>query len=86
MKEMLPPKPVDELGKEVVFKKLGKSLIAAHNILEGESFTLENLSGRIFDKQYIPVRESINIIGNTARIRITKGDPIMQHHISGYIE
>ena len=32
------------------------------------------------------VRESINIIGNTARIRITKGDPIMQHHISGYIE
>ena len=86
VREMLPPKPVDELGKEVVFKKLGKSLIAAANILEGESFTLENLSGRIFDKQYIPVRESINIIGKTARKRIAKGDPITQHDISGYIE
>ena len=48
---MLTPKPDAQIGNEPVFKKLGKSLIAYRDIKEGESFTLDNLSGRIFENQ-----------------------------------
>lgn len=60
---MMKPKDISEIGKEPVFKKLGKSLVAATDIAAGELLTLDNLSGRIFDKQYIPVRQSNEIIG-----------------------
>lgn len=73
---MIPPKPVDELGNEQVFKKLGKSLIAYSDIKVGDEITLNNLSGRIFNAQYIPVRESNQIIGSIAKRDIAKGDPI----------
>lgn len=74
---MMPPKPVDEIGKENVFKKLGKSLIAYNDIKAGEKFTLDNLSGRIFNTQYIPVRESNMIIDRIAKNNISKGEPIL---------
>ena len=60
---MLTPKPNDDLGKEKVFKKLGKSLIAYKDIKCGEKISLDHLSGRIFKTQYIPVRESNKVIG-----------------------
>ena len=74
---MMPPKPADEIGKEIVFKKLGKSLVAYDDIKAGEKITLENLSGRIFNTQYIPVRESNLIIDRIAKKNISKGEPIV---------
>lgn len=76
VRHMLPPKPADDLGNENVFNKLGKSLAAYIDIKAGDRITLDNLSGRIFNTQYIPVRESNQIIGSFAKSDIAKGDPI----------
>lgn len=76
VRHMMPPKPVDELGNERVFKKLGKSLIAYVDIRAGETITLDSLSGRIFGTQYIPVRESNQVIGRVVKKNISQGDPI----------
>lgn len=76
VRHMLPPKPVEELGGEKVFKKLGKSLVAYQAIRAGQRFSLDNLSGRIFNTQHIPVRESNRVIGKMARRDIEKGEPI----------
>ena len=64
------------LGNEPVFIKLGKSLTAASNIEVGEEFTNDNLSGRIFEQNIIPVRESNQVLGKKSKIKIKKGDPI----------
>lgn len=77
VRHMLPPKPADDLGNEFVFKKLGKSIIAYTNIAAGEKLTLENLSGRIFNTQYIPVRESNRVVGGVAKRDIAKGEAIL---------
>ena len=77
VRHMLPPKPDNDLGKESVFKKLGKSLVAYVDIKAGDTFTLDNLSGRIFKSQYIPVRESCSVIDRIAKRDIAKGDPIL---------
>ncbi len=76
VRHMMPPKPAEELGNEFVFQKLGKSLIAACDIQAGEVITLESLSGRIFRKQYLPVRESFQVLGRKARRDIAQGEPI----------
>lgn len=76
VRHMLPPKPADDLGQERVFKKLGKSLVAYTDIKAGERLTLQNLSGRIFERSYIPVRESNRVIGRVAKVGIAKGAPI----------
>ena len=76
VRHMMAPKPADDLGNEYVFKKLGKTIVAYSDIKEGETFTLENLSGRIFDQQIIPVRESNKVIGGVAKRAIAKGEPI----------
>jgi N-acetylneuraminate synthase/sialic acid synthase len=73
---MLTPKPNEELGQEQVFKKLGKSLIAFKDIIQGQKIELDDLSGRIFNVQYIPVRESNKVIGKVAKVSISKGQPI----------
>ena len=73
---MMVPKPISEVGNEKVFQKLGKSLIANHDIKLGEKFTLENLSGRIFNQTYIPVRESNTVVGSVAKRDIVNGEPI----------
>ncbi|MDO8989277.1 MAG: N-acetylneuraminate synthase family protein [Sideroxyarcus sp.] len=77
VRHMMQPKPTDDLGNERVFKKLGKSLIAYVDIRAGEKISLENLSGRIFNTQYIPVRESNQVIGRTAKRNIAQGDAIL---------
>ena len=76
VRHMLPPKPVDDLGNERVFKKLGKSLIAYSDIKIGDTLTLDSLSGMIFSGQYIPVRESNLVIGRVAIRDLEKGQPI----------
>jgi sialic acid synthase len=76
VRHMLPPKPVSQLGAEPVFKKLGKSLVSKKDIHKGEKIVMASLSGKIFEEQYLPVRESELIIGSTAKRRIEAGQPI----------
>ena len=76
VKDMLPAKNENELGEEAVFKKLGKSLTAYKNIEIGDVFSLENLSGRIFNSTYIPVRDSHKVIGKRSIRRIMKDEAI----------
>jgi sialic acid synthase len=81
VRHMLPEKPDSELGSESVFKKLGKSLVASSFIKKGDDLTLENLSGKIFDTQYIPVRESNQVLGNVALRDFNPGEPIIYKDI-----
>lgn len=74
--QMLPPKPAADLGQESVFKKLGKSVIALHDIEHGAAISIDDLSGRIFQEQYIPVRRSSEIIGKRATRKIFSGEII----------
>lgn len=76
VRHMLPPKSEKELGSELVFKKLGKSLTASRDIGAGEILSFDNLSGRIFKSSFIPVRLSMEIIGKRVNKFIKKGDPI----------
>jgi sialic acid synthase len=83
VRDMLTPKHEDDLGNERVFKKLGKSLFACVDIRAGEEITLDQLSGRIFECQFIPVRESNQVIGKTAKRDIAKGEAIYYTDIIG---
>jgi sialic acid synthase len=73
---MMKPKDVSEIGKEPVFQKLGKSLIASVDISAGEVLTLENLSGKIFENQFVPVRQSNEVIGKKLKKSYKAGEPI----------
>jgi len=81
VRHMLPPKPADDLGNERVFKKLGKSLVAYVDIKAGEKITLDHLSGKIFNGQYVPVRESNRVVGTTAKRDIKQGELIRYEDI-----
>ena len=63
---MFGAKPVNELGTEYVFKKLGKSLCAASTIKKGDVFSLENLSGIIDLNHGIAVRDAYKLLGKPA--------------------
>ena len=76
VRHMMTPKPSEELGNEFVFKKLGKSVVALTAIRKGELFNLDNLTGRIFNTQHIPVRDSGSVIGRSAARDIAAGEPI----------
>lgn len=78
VRHMLPTKHDVEIGQEYVFQKLGKSIIALTDIEAGEELTLENLSGKIFQSTYIPVRESFRLIGKKALSDIKSGQPITE--------
>lgn len=81
VRHMLEPKPIDSIGKEQVFMKLGKSLVAHTDIKAGEIISSESLSGKIFRSQFIPVRESNRVIGSAATRDIAKDEPIQYDDI-----
>jgi sialic acid synthase len=74
--EMMPPKPESELGSEFVFKKLGKSIIALNDIQPGQIISIDDLTGKIFANEGIPVRQSSEVIGATALRKIVAGELI----------
>lgn len=76
VRHMMQPKPADDLGNEHVFKKLGKSIIAYADLKAGTELTLDMLSGRIFNAQHVPVRESNKIVGTKLKRDIARGQPI----------
>ncbi len=82
---MLNRKPDDELGKEVVFVKLGKSLVANRNIKAGDVIGIDDLSGKIFEKQIIPVRDSSNVIGKRAAVDLQKHRAINPSDITDFV-
>ena len=59
-------KPINDLGKEYVFKKLGKKVCALTTIKSGEKLTLQNLSGIISQDDGIEVRDVNLILGQEA--------------------
>ena len=60
---MLPLKKSEKIGKEPVFNKLGKSIVVKKLIKKNQKIKIENLTGKIFTKNYIPIRETYKIIG-----------------------
>ncbi len=73
---MLKPKSQKKIGKEYVFQKLGKSIISKKDIQKGEKIKLNFLSGKIFFKQFIPIRQTYKILGKIAKKNILKNQPI----------
>jgi len=73
---MIKSKPRKQIGKEIVFQRLGKSIIANKKIMAGTKISIDDLSGRIFLKQYIPVRESNTVIGKFSLRTFEKGQII----------
>ena len=73
---MFPVKPNDQLGEEPVFKKLGKSIILNKDMFVGDSISIDDISGRIFKKQYTPVRRSNEVIGRQLLRDIKAGEPL----------
>ncbi len=61
------------IGKEDVFERLGKSCVASKDIKKGEIIKIEHITGKIFDKQKIPIRECMNLIGKSLSKDIKKG-------------
>ncbi|WP_441280339.1 N-acetylneuraminate synthase family protein [Tardiphaga sp. 862_B3_N1_1] len=82
VRHMMPPKPKSDLGNEQVFKKLGKSIIAYVDLKAGDELTLDVLSGRIFETQHVPVRESNKVVGAKLKRDIAKGEPIQLSDIA----
>ena len=80
--EMLPRKNDGSLGNEAVFRKLGKSLVAARDLSIGDRVTINDLSGKIFSEQYVPVRESIKFIGATLKRNIKQAELIQYKDIN----
>jgi sialic acid synthase len=71
---MLELKSQTEIGKEIVFQRLGKSIIANKKIKGGSKISIDDISGKIFLQQYIPVRDSYKVIGKTAKRLIQKNE------------
>ena len=78
---MLPVKKKTEIGKEPVFTKLGKSLIANKLIKKGNRIKINDLSGKIFQENIILVRYSHKVIGKKVKKNILKGSPIFNNDL-----
>ena len=74
--EMLIEKDVSEVGREQVFTKLGKSLVPKVDLRFGDLLTIDNLTGKIFNKTYIPVRKSFEVIGRILKVDVQAGVPL----------
>ena len=75
--KMMPSKNDNSLGNEAVFKKLGKSIVVNKDLKKGDFLRIEDLSGRIFEKEYIPVRQSAKVIGKKLKQQLKSMEPLM---------
>lgn len=74
--EMMPPKPKSDLGKEGVFKKLGKSVVTSKSLKKGHRIEIDDLSGKIFQETITPVRDSVKVIGKVLKLDLESGAPV----------
>lgn len=65
----------ENIGKEYVFEKLGKSIVAQKNIQVGEAFTTKNITG-VITGSGLPVRRSLKLIGKTSKTAYNTGDVV----------
>lgn len=77
---MMKEKKLNLLGKEPVFNKLGKSIIAAKNLKKGQKIKLNDIDGIIFEKQFLPIRETYKVINKKLKIDVNKGEPLKTVH------
>ena len=75
-KIMLGPNKNKLVGKEPVFLKLGKSVTARNNIYKGQKIKLSDITGKIFEKNYIPIRDTYKVLGKKIIEDIQQGEPI----------
>ena len=75
-KEMLSQTYSESDGQEPVFKKLGKSVIAAQDIDCDTVITSMHVSGRIIRPSIVPVRDMQNVLGMRTTRKIHKGEYI----------
>ena len=80
--KMMLEKNNNNLGKEKVFSKLGKSIIANKNIKAGKKIKIEDLNGLIFDKQYMPIRDCVKLIGKKLKRNLNKGEIILKSYVA----
>jgi sialic acid synthase len=73
---MMKPKDQEKIGEEPVFKKLGKSVVLSWDLTKGSVLTLDNLSGKIFSSQFIPVRQSVDVLGKKLNKDFKAGEPL----------
>ena len=83
--QMLNEKPKDDLGDEPVFKKLGKSIIAARDISVDQILSYDDLSGMIFTDNHVPVRNSNLILNKKSPKAYKKGEPILKEDLKLFI-
>jgi sialic acid synthase len=76
--KMLPLKNKKLIGKEPVFKKLGKSITSNKIIKKNSIIRIQDLSGKIFQDNYIPIRRSNEVIGKKATKDLVPGQPILK--------
>ena len=80
--EMMQRKNDGSLGNEAVFIKLGKSIVASKDLKAGKEIHIDDLSGKIFSQQHVPVRESRDIIGKTLKVSKKEGEIILHEDIT----
>ena len=73
---MLPLKNQKFIGKEPVFKKLGKSITTNKTIKKNNFIKIKDLTGIIFQENFIPIRKSNEVIGKKAQKDLLAGRPI----------
>ena len=73
---MFDHKPKNDLGREPVFMKLGKSITALHEIKKGDPITLDNITGKILAHNKIPIRECYKVIGLKTKHDLKPGDAL----------
>lgn len=76
--KMLPLKNKKLIGKENVFKKLGKSITTNKLVKKNKKIKITDLTGMIFKNNFIPVRMSNEIIGKKALKDLLPGKPIIK--------
>jgi len=70
-------------GKEPVFQKLGKSIVAAHDLDAGHVVTADSIRGLILQDNEIPIRESYWMIGRTLTRGLSAGEPLSWEMVGG---
>ncbi|MDB9760445.1 N-acetylneuraminate synthase family protein [Pelagibacteraceae bacterium] len=79
--QMMKEKNKESIGKEAVFQKLGKSVVAKNNLKGGQKLKIDDISGKIFENQYTPIRDCYLLIGKRIKKNIKKNDLILKSDV-----
>ena len=80
--KMLQRTDKEGIGEEPVFERLGKSCVARRDIKRGDVLRIDDIDGRIFASQIIPIRNCMDLVGRIAVIDFSEGQPFTLEGIS----